>query len=245
MHEKIQKILAHSGVGSRRTIEQWIREGRITVDGELAHVGQRVAPTARLCLDGKALTRPIEAKALTRVLLYYKPEGEICTREDPEGRPTVYETLPALKQGRWLYVGRLDVNTSGLLLFTNNGELVQRLTHPSFGLHREYAVRVLGDVQSHHLHNMLKGVHLEDGMGKFLRVESKGGTGANQWFHVTVSEGRNRLVRRLWESQGYTVSRLIRIGFGPIELPRTMKIGQWIELRGEALQTLLKEVPND
>ncbi len=229
--EKLQKVLARSGLGSRRQLEEWIQAGRVSVNGNLAKLGDRVTAKDRILVDGD----PIAAHALedkkTRVLLYHKPEGEICTRSDPEGRPTVFDHLPLLRYGRWISVGRLDINSAGLLIFTNDGELANRLMHPSANLEREYAVRVFGEVDDAMLRRLKKGVELEDGVAKFTSITDKGGEGRNHWYHVTIGEGRKREVRRLWESQsGIKVSRLIRIRFGKVLLPPQLRSGKWVEL---------------
>jgi len=230
MSEKIQKVLSRVGIASRRSIEAWIKDGRISVNGKLAKIGQRVTEKDRISVDGEPVFVDSEKEA-TRVILYHKPAGEISTRSDPEGRPTVFDALPKLFQGRWISVGRLDINTSGLLLFTNDGELANRLMHPSNGLEREYAVRVLGIVTNEILDRLVKGVRLEDGNARFEDIVVSGGKGANRWYHVVVMEGRNRLVRRLWESQGLKVSRLKRVRFGPIFLEASLRQGHWRELR--------------
>lgn len=220
--EKLQKHLARIGLGSRREIERWISAGRITVDGKPAKLGDRVTDKNRVCVDGKFVTLE---KLKTRMLIYNKPEGEICTRHDPEGRPTVFEALPKMKVGKWINIGRLDVSSSGLLLFTNDGELANKMMHPSSQFEREYTARVLGDVTQAKLDRLLKGVALEDGRAKFESIKAAGGQGANRWYKVMVKEGRNRLVRRLWESQGMTISRLIRIRYGEVTLPRDLRQG--------------------
>lgn len=238
MSEKLQKVLARAGLGSRRQLEKWIEQGRITVNGQIATLGERVELADRILVDG----RPIfirEAESIKcRVIRYHKPSGEICSRTDPEGRPTVFENLPLLRNQRWIAIGRLDFNTSGLLLFTNDGELANRLMHPSAQIEREYAVRVLGEVEKNVLQQLKKGIMLEDGMAAFNTIHDAGGEGANHWFHVTLQEGRNRIVRRLLESQGLTVSRLIRIRFGNIQLPRHLRPGKWEDLETGDLQTL-------
>lgn len=229
MTEKLQKVLARAGLGSRRRIERWIEEGRLTVDGAPAHLGQRITPDQLVALDGRVI--PLERLApKSRVLIYHKPEGEVCTRTDPEDRPTVFEHLPPLRAGRWISIGRLDVNSSGLLLFTSDGELAHRLMHPSRGIEREYAVRVFGEVGDAMLARLTEGVTLEDGPARFASVRFAGGSHANRWYHVTLAEGRYREVRRLWEAVGATVSRLIRVRFGPISLPRRLRPGKWEEL---------------
>jgi 23S rRNA pseudouridine2605 synthase len=226
--ERLQKVLAQAGLGSRREIEGWISAGRLQIDGVTAALGAQVSGTETITLDGKPLT--LNAPAAPRVIAYHKPVGELCTRHDTEGRPTVFDQLPRLNQGRWIGVGRLDINTSGLLLFTTDGELANRLMHPSQQLEREYAVRVFGEIDGLILNRLLKGVELEDGPAKFLGLRDAGGSGANHWYHVILSEGRNREVRRLWESQGVQVSRLIRVRYGPIELGRQPVPGAWREL---------------
>lgn len=244
MSERIQKVLATAGVASRRAIEQMIAEGRIMVNGRPALVGQKIDHEDKVRVDG----RPIKLsrkEEKTRVLLYKKRVGEIVTREDPDGRRTIFRKLPELANGRWIAVGRLDINTSGLLLLTNDGELARRLTHPSFEIPREYAARVLGDVTPEVLANLRKGVKLEDGVAKFESIEqgeNEDGKGANQWYNVVVREGRNRLVRRLLESQGLQVSRLIRTAYGPIKLGGGIKSGSAREADPEEMQALLAAV---
>ncbi len=237
--EKLQKVLARAGYGSRRELERWIQAGRVSVNGRVATLGDRVGEHDVLRVDGHTVSdRRRTARKPIRVLMYNKPAGEICARKDPEGRPTVFEALPGIRDGRWVMVGRLDFNTTGLLLFTSDGELANRLMHPSAEIEREYAVRVLGEVNKSVIKNLLDGVRLEDGIARFSRVEAVGGEGANQWFHVTLSEGRFREVRRLWESQNLTVSRLSRVRFGPLRLPRTLRGGKWQELDASELALL-------
>lgn len=242
MTEKLQKVLARAGLGSRREIERWIAAGRVTVNGEPATLGDRVAAGARLAVDGRVVDAAALETPAPRVLVYYKPVGEVTTRDDPEGRPVVFGALPALKSGRWIAVGRLDVNTSGLLLFTTDGELANRLMHPSYRIDREYAVRVFGEVTAEMLNALLEGVELEDGPARFERIVPLGEGTSNEWYRVILQEGRKRQVRRLWESQGATVSRLIRVRFGPVELPRDMRRGDVRELRAGALRTLYGRV---
>lgn len=238
MSEKLQKVLAESGIGSRREMERWIEAGRVSVNGKPAKLGDRVERTDRITVDGRTLRRSAAAE-VTRVLAYHKPAGEVCTRSDPEGRPTVFDSLPALPAGRWLGIGRLDVATTGLLLFTTDGELANRLMHPSRRVEREYAVRVMGDVEPAALERLTRGVELDDGPAHFDRIEEGGGSGANRWYHVTLREGRNREVRRLWESQGVIVSRLHRVRYGPIRLERGLRIGTFRELTDAEVDALL------
>ena len=238
--EKLQKVLARAGLGSRREMEQWIQDGRIKIDDHVASIGDRVHDGNVIRLDGRVVTIKSTAEIRRRVIIYNKPNGEICSRKDPENRPTVFDNLPNLYQGRWLSVGRLDINTSGLLLFTNDGELANRLMHPSTEIERQYAVRIHGDVLPVHIQRLRKGVELEDGIAKFDAISSSGGEGRNQWFKVALKEGRNREVRRMWESQELEVSRLIRIQYGPISLPRTLPRGVWNELDDHQVNELAK-----
>jgi len=240
MSEKIQKILANSGLGSRRQVEVWIAAGRITVNGRIATIGDRMTYHDKVCFDGREIKILKSRNQKSRVLLYHKPEGELCTRNDPEGRTTIFESLPIIRNSRWISVGRLDFNTSGLLLITNDGEIAHRLMHPSAQIEREYAVRIRGEVTQEMLNQLAKGIYLEDGKATFDNVIDAGGNGTNHWYHVTVKEGRNRLVRRLWESLGLTVSRLIRIRFGTVLLPAGLKRGRFIELSGEEIAQLMQ-----
>ncbi|MFW2403758.1 MAG: pseudouridine synthase [Gammaproteobacteria bacterium] len=226
MPERLQKWLAGQGLGSRRQMERWIAEGRITIDGEVATLGTKVSGQERITVDGRPLRSP-RKPSRPKVLLYHKPAGEICTRADPEGRPTVFEQLPRLANGRWIGVGRLDFHTSGLLLLTTDGQLANALMHPSAELQRHYSVRVLGEVSPQQLTKLRQGVRLDDGDAKFDEVEYTGGEGSNRWYRVVVSEGRNRVVRRLWEAVGHRVSRLIRTRFGPVRLPRSLSTGKF------------------
>ncbi len=235
--EKLQKTLARAGLGSRRDLEAWISAGRVTVNGTVAELGSRVSEDDRILVDGVPLTIDWQP-TLGRVLAYHKPEGEICSRRDPDGRPTIFDALPSAGKARWVVVGRLDINTSGLLLLTTDGELANRLMHPRHEIEREYAVRVLGELQPDTLHNLTQGVQLEDGPAKFDSITERGGEGANRWFHVTLREGRNREVRRLWESQGLTVSRLIRVRYGNLVLPREIPAGRWRELAPEVVNEI-------
>ncbi|MGC9456823.1 MAG: 23S rRNA pseudouridine(2605) synthase RluB [Halothiobacillaceae bacterium] len=239
--ERLQKLLAAAGMGSRRQIDQWIVDGEIRVNGEVATPGTRADADDRIEVRGQRVDlapRPPRRK----VLLYHKPEGELTTRHDPEGRPTVFEHLPAAREGRWITVGRLDLNTSGLLLVTNDGELANRLMHPSYEIERRYAVRVLGGLDEQQQAALLEGVMLEDGPARFVDLADAGGSGANHWYHVTLREGRNREVRRLIESQGVTVSRLIRIGYGGIALPPRLRPGRVEVLETEAANALAESV---
>jgi 23S rRNA pseudouridine2605 synthase len=239
--ERIQKLLAQAGFGSRREIEEWIRHGRVTLNGKPAQLGDRYRRGDRLTLNGRLLNL-VKQDTSTRVLLYHKPVGEVVTRRDPEGRPVIFTQLPKLNRRRWIAVGRLDINTQGLLLVTTNGELANRLMHPSRQLERQYAVRVLGPVDEAALDRLARGVTLEDGPAAFETIEPAGGEGANRWFHVTLREGRNRIVRRLWESQGITVSRLIRIRFGDLSLPPHLKARGFFELSPEQVAALMESV---
>ena len=226
--QKLQKVLANLGLGSRRKMERWIEEGRVTVDGSVATLGDRVHAGQALRLDGKPLE--VDAAEQVRVLLYHKPVREVCSRDDPEGRKTVFERLPKLKSGRWISVGRLDFNTSGVLLFTTDGALANALMHPSSAIEREYLVRVMGRIDEPMLERLRDGVELDDGPARFSDIQEGGGDGINRFFYVVLMEGRNREVRRLWESQGTTVSRLKRVRYGEVFLPSKLKKGQWLEL---------------
>lgn len=241
MAERLQKFLARMGLGSRRQIEDWIRQGRITVNGAVAQLGHQVNGAEKIQIDGRLIqVRPFGQRR--RVLAYYKPVGEMTSRHDPEGRPTVFEHLPSLRDSRWLAVGRLDLNTQGLLLLTNDGELANRLMHPSSQIEREYAVRVLGEVSAEMLKRLREGVTLEDGVAHFDEIRDVGGEGANHWYHVILREGRHREVRRLWESQGVTVSRLTRVRYGPVTLRRGLHPGHWDELDEAQITELLRAV---
>ncbi len=242
MSERIQKALAQAGHGSRRQVEAWVQEGRITVNGKVATLGIPVTEDDKVLLDGKQLRLKFKQELPLKVIIYHKPVGEICTRNDPEKRATIYDNLPKLRGGRWVAVGRLDVNTSGLLLLTTSGELANKLMHPSSGIEREYAVRVLGEVDRDMLKSMREGVELDDGKAAFDSIRDAGGQGANHWYHVILKEGRKREVRRLWESQGVTVSRLIRVRFGDIVLPRGLAAGKFVDLDMVSLNKLLRTV---
>ena len=226
--QKLQKVLANLGLGSRRKMERWIEEGRVTVDGRLAALGDRIYAGQTLRLDGRPME--IDGTEQVRVLLYNKPVREVCSRDDPEGRKTVFERLPKLRTGRWISIGRLDFNTSGVLLFTTDGALANALMHPSNAIEREYLVRVMGRVDEPMLERLKDGVKLDDGPARFSDIQEGGGDGINRFFYVVLMEGRNREVRRLWETQGTTVSRLKRVRYGEVFLPSKLKKGQWLEL---------------
>ena len=242
MTEKLQKVLARAGFGSRREIETWIAKGRIKVNGKVAVVGDRVTDDDKIIVDGKKLAPQKKIREDRRVILYNKPEDEVSTRSDPEGRRTVFDKLPPLKHGRWVSVGRLDLNTSGLMLFTTDGELANKLMHPSSEIEREYAVRILGDVTPEMVQEMHKGVIIEDHLCRFTDIQHYGGEGINQWYHVVLLEGRNREVRKLWESQGVKVSRLKRVRFGPLFIPSSVVKGRFNELGKTEIEKLLKLV---
>jgi 23S rRNA pseudouridine2605 synthase len=237
--DRIQKVLSQLGLGSRRQVETWIAQGRVRVNGKLASLGDRLKDTDQLVLNG----RPVDLLKRTgqplRVLVYYKPEGELVTRRDPQARPVIFTQLPKLKQARWIAVGRLDINTQGLLIVTNNGELANRLMHPSRKIEREYAVRILGQVSEEMISNLRSGVLLDDGVARFEDIQAAGGEGANRWYKVVLSEGRNRIVRRLWESQRLKVSRLIRVRYGPALLPTNLKPRTFYELKDQEKSILM------
>lgn len=238
--EKLQKVLASAGYGSRRELERWISAGRVRVNGAPATIGMRVGCADTIQVDGKRVARrTLDAPAL-RVLRYHKPVGELCTRRADIDRPTVFDNLPTLKKGRWIAVGRLDLNSSGLLLFTTDGRLAHRLMHPSANLSREYAVRVRGEVSAECIRRLRRGVRLEDGPARFDSIVDAGGTSTNHWYHVTLREGRNREVRRLWASQGVQVSRLTRVRYGPVTLPRRLARGRFEELSKRQVAALLR-----
>ena len=236
--EKLQKVLARAGLGSRRELETWIEAGRVSINGEVAKLGDRVELTDEIMVDNKLMNLDESYQQQTRVIIYNKPEGEICTRHDPIGRRTVFSSLPRMQGGRWVSIGRLDIKTEGLLLLTNNGELANRMMHPSYQIEREYAVRVFGKVDADTLQRLSDGVELEDGVAKFERIVDSGGSGQNHWYYVVLHEGRKREVRRLWESQDVQVNRLIRVRFGDIQLPRVLRPGQWQEMLKDSITDL-------
>ncbi len=240
--EKLQKVLARAGLGSRREMETWIQTGRIKVNQQVATLGDRVGTNDEIKVDGRKLAKATFTGQTQQIICYHKPSGEICTRNDPEGRNTIFKSLPPLTNGRWINIGRLDFNTSGLILLTNDGDLANRLMHPSSGMEREYAVRVLGEVNNEMLQRLRNGVELEDGKACFTDIQIAGGKGANHWYNVILTEGRKHEVRRLWESQGIKVSRLIRIRFGPIVLPKSLRAGQHIKLDNSSQQKLLRAI---
>jgi 23S rRNA pseudouridine2605 synthase len=237
--ERIQKVLARGGLGSRREIERWITDGQLTLNGVIVELGQLLTVNDVLHIKGRIVHWEKFGQQPTKVLVYHKPTGEVVTRKDPEGRPVIFTQLPKLNIGRWIAVGRLDLNTSGLILVTNNGELANRLMHPSTEIEREYAVRVLGKVDEDMLQRLKTGVELEDGMAHFDDIKFFAGEGANKWYHVVVKEGRNRLVRRLWESQEIIVSRLMRVRYGPAILPERTRARAFYELNEKERALLL------
>lgn len=239
---KLHKALADAGHGSRRELEEWIIAGRVSVNGQPAHVGQRIGPNDKIRVNGKLVNLKVGSSRVPRVVLYHKPEGEIVSHNDPEGRPSVFDHLPKIRGGRWLSVGRLDFNSCGLLVVTNSGDLANRLMHPRFGIDREYAVRVLGDLSEEALEQLYDGIQLDDGPARFTRIEEAGGDGANRWYNVTLAEGRNREVRRMFDAVGVTVSRLMRVRYGPIHLPPQLKRGQYRELSEAEVKALLSNL---
>lgn len=240
--ERLQKILSQAGLGSRREMERWIEQGWVQVNGKPVKLGDSAGPRDKITVKGKLIPNPLKDKINTRILMYHKPVGEISSRHDPKFDKTVFDNLPSLRQGRWVQVGRLDINTSGLLLFTNDGELANKLMHPRYGLEREYAVRVHGQVSPEVINKLQKGIQLDDGPARFTHIEFRGGEGANSWYHVTLNEGRNREVRRLWESQGLEVSRLIRIRYGKLSMPRFLARGQTYELTPKEVSDFLQSL---
>jgi len=240
---KLQKALADTGLGSRREIEEWIGAGRVNVNGEPAHVGQRIGPGDKVRVNGKLVNLHLGQQRAPRVLLYHKPEGEIVSRDDPQHRASVFDKLPRIRGGRWIAIGRLDFNSCGLLIFSSSGELANRMMHPRYAIEREYAVRLLGELSEEATKQLTTGIQLDDGMARFQRLYPTGGEGANRWYEVTISEGRYREVRRMFEAVGVTVSRLMRVRYGPLALPPRLKRGQVMELSAEDVQALLKALP--
>jgi len=238
---KLHKVLAEAGMGSRRDMEELIIAGRVSVNGEPAHIGQRILPTDAVRINGKLVQRKVSKKP-PRVLVYHKPAGEIVSHDDPDGRPSVFDRLPTMKAGKWLAVGRLDFNTEGLLLFTTSGDLANRLMHPRYNIDREYAVRTLGELEEGMRQKLLAGVELEDGMAQFTKIADGGGEGVNKWYRVVIGEGRNREVRRMFEAIGLTVSRLIRTRYGALTLPSNLKRGRWEEMEENSVRDLLSAV---
>ena len=236
---KLHKVLADVGMGSRRDMEDLIIQGRVSVNGLPAHIGQRIGPTDQVRINGKQVHRKIQTKP-PRVIMYHKPSGEIVSQSDPEGRPTVFDRLPKPRQGRWIAVGRLDFNTEGLLLFTTSGELANRLMHPRYGVEREYAVRILGELSQENTAQLKSGIQLDDGQARFLRLAMGGGDGANRWYQVALTEGRNREVRRMFEAVGHVVSRLIRTRYGMFLLPPRLRRGKWEEVSPDGVANLMK-----
>ena len=240
--ERLQKVLSQMGLGSRREMERWIEAGSVAVNGQVATLGMSVGADDKISVKGRLMTNPLTKVAKVRVLLYHKPVGEISSRSDPKHGKTVFDHLPYLKEGRWIQVGRLDINTSGLLIFTNDGDIAHRLMHARFALEREYSVRVHGQVTAEGLKNLTQGVQLEDGMASFKRITAQGGDGANAWYNVVLTEGKNREVRRLWKSQGVEGSRLIRIRYGNIVMPRSLARGQCADLSPREVTALMQEL---
>jgi len=242
--ERIQKILAHHGIASRRQVDAMLQQGRITVDGKTAKPGDQISGREKIVLDGKLIRLP-RFDSSPRLLMYHKPVGEVCTRADPEGRDSVFRNLPRLSQGRWVSIGRLDINTSGLILFTNEGELANRLMHPSYEIEREYAVRVHGAVSTEMLQQLKQGVELDDGVARFEEIIDSGGEGTNHWYHVILKEGKNREVRRLWEAVGVEVSRLLRVRYDSFSLPKWLKPGKYRFLEDAVVKRLYQKLDLD
>ncbi|OGV26063.1 MAG: 23S rRNA pseudouridylate synthase B [Legionellales bacterium RIFCSPHIGHO2_12_FULL_37_14] len=240
--ERIQKVLSQYGYGSRREIERLIGLEAIKINNKIAQLGDKISLDDVITIDNKRVQFDKKLVQKTRMLIYYKPVGEVCSRNDPKFTKTVFDNLPTLKNSRWIQIGRLDLNTSGLLIFTNNGDLAHRMMHPSFEVEREYAVRVCGQVTNEIINKLKKGVKLEDGMAKFKSITYQGGENLNSWYHVTLTEGRQREVRRLWQSQGLEVSRLIRIRFGSITLPRFLSQGRWIEMQANEVERFTAQI---
>ncbi len=243
MPERLQKLLSQAGLGSRREMERWIAQGWVKLNYQIAKLGDVAGAEDRIHVKGRLINNPLKVRKKTRILIYHKPVGEISSRNDPKHTKTVFDSLPLLRNSRWVQVGRLDINTSGLLIFTNEGKLAHHLMHPKFAVEREYAVRIHGSVNETAIEAMLKGVELEDGLARFNQIEFRGGEGVNTWYMVTLSEGRNREVRRLWQSQGVEVSRLIRVRYGQIAMPRSLARGKWLELSVKEVDNFLKTLP--
>ncbi|MBE7420348.1 MAG: pseudouridine synthase [Ideonella sp.] len=241
---KLQKVLAQKGLGSRREMEELIAAGQVTLNGQVAQLGDRAGPDDVIRI-GRRTIRVHFNEELPKVLLYHKPEGEIVSRDDPQGRPSVFDKLPHLRSSKWIAVGRLDFNTSGLLIFTSDGVLANRLMHPRFEMEREYAVRILGELTEEQMKQLTTGVPLDDGQAAFTYLADEGGEGANHWYRVILKEGKNREVRRMFEAIGITVSRLMRVRFGPINLPPRLKRGQWLELDEKETRRLLALIKRD
>ncbi|MHB1677520.1 MAG: 23S rRNA pseudouridine(2605) synthase RluB [Sulfuriferula sp.] len=237
--QKLQKMLAAAGLGSRREMESWIADGRVTVNGTVANLGSRIVPGDRVLVDQRPVRLSFEVE-LPRVMIYHKPEGEIVSRDDPKARKTVFDELPRVRNGKWIAIGRLDFNTEGLLIFTTHGELANRLMHPSFEVEREYAVRIMGELSQEQMQQMTAGIELEDGMAYLERIAEQGGEGSNRWYKVIIKEGRNREIRRMFEAMGMMVSRLIRVRFGILNLPPRVKRGQMLELESGQVAAILK-----
>lgn len=239
--ERLQKVMASAGLGSRRALEKRIGNGDVLLNGEVASLGQSVSAGDNITFEQtqwRVVSKPVQHRAL----IYNKPESEVTTRSDPDGRPTVFDRLPTVRNARWVAVGRLDINTTGLLLLTTDGELANAMMHPSSNVDREYACRIRGQASAEQLKNLREGVELDDGPARFSDIQEAGGSGENQWFHVTIMEGRNREVRRLWESQGLTVSRLKRVRYGAAFLPKRLQMGKWSEISAKDLQVLREDV---
>ena len=237
--ERLQKVLSQAGHGSRREIERWIEQGLLQINGSTAKLGDGVNADDKISFKGRLIDNPMKLASRTRILLYNKPLGEISSRHDPYHPRTVFDKLPRLNQGRWVQVGRLDINTGGLLVFTNNGDLANRFMHPKYQYVREYAVRIFGEVTADMIKNLKAGVQLDDGLAKFDTIFVQGGDNSNTWYHVTLAEGRHRMVRRLWQSQGVEVSRLLRVKYGPFQLPRWLNRGQFFEMTGQDIDTMI------
>lgn len=238
--ERLQKVLSQAGLGSRREMEGWIKQGMVQLNGAVATLGNVVTSKDKIKVKGKLIKNPLAQPMRTRVLIYHKPVGEIASRSDPKHKKTVFDNLPILKRGRWIQVGRLDINTSGLLIFTNDGTFANELMHPRYEIDREYAVRVHGRVKPEMIAALQEGVMLDDGKASFKSITFQGGEAANCWYHVVLTEGRNREVRRLWATQGIEVSRLIRIRYGALTMPRYLGRGKHMELSAEAVRAFKK-----